>query len=537
MGALADNVDDTAPSAGGRDVARGLAYGGGDGSDFGGALGALIDPARSNLTEDKAFWAGATAPYSAPGQSMSNAMAAQVSARENQDKLKAAYIPMIMQAMTQQRSNDLGYAKMMQETLNQVNPKVDSALSALQVGAGQNPVTAAQAHSTVNNVARMYGLPGSIFGGHHSEIDGAADPATGALNPDFLAQLRLRGAPAEAGLPKAGKNAAGQSTAENPALGTVGTLGDSNGGVGTGANPTANAMEAAKAGQGDIKGYGAALGDTVGTYNQMLQRVNAVSNQMKDFTPGKYAGITGGFAAALKDVAARFPNASSDTINKFAQALSSPDGKADGVSAQQFAESLQGQESLSQVKSMLTNPDGTSNGRVNQAEFKVINGLALGAVKDPEAFRKFQEFTTGNYKNALAKYEGWGKYLQNTDPGKYSVHAFDVPWEVQQAKGLTAGQYGDLTPGGNPNGGPNPAPVVKPVGTPTPAPTPDAPAPPAPVAAPAFDAQMWERGAMQARPGAKPVVRDSSAPGGWRYASPLPGARRMGPREVSGPIQ
>jgi hypothetical protein len=508
--------------------------------DFGGALSALIDPKRSQDTEDKAFWAGMTAPASSAGVSTGNAMAAQVSARENQDKLRAAYIPLIMQSMVQQRSNDLGYAKMMQETLNGVNPKVDSALSALQAGSvgpdGQPvPVTAAQAHSTVNNVARMYGLPGSIFGGHHNEIDQSTGP-DGTVSPDFLAQLRLRGAPAEAGIGKFGKSAAGQSVIENAGTGTVTApvaVGGSGGPGDPGINPTANAVAAGKEGQGDIKGYGAGLGDTVGTYNQMMQRVNAVGAQMKEFTPGKYAGVTNGFAAALKDLSTRFPNASSETLQGFAKALSSSDGTADGVSAQQFAESLQGQESLAQVKSMLTNPDGTSNGRVNQAEFKVINNLALGALKDPGAFKKFQDFTGGNYKNALAKYSAWGDYLKQTDPAKYSVHAFDVPWEVEQAKKLSAGQFGDITspPGAAP--AQPPSAVVA------------APAPRA-VAAPVaqqqqqqqqFDPQMWEQGAVQARPGSKPVVKDPTALGGYRYAAPAEGAKRAGPREVSGRVQ
>lgn len=533
MGALADNTtDDGGPIAGGRDVARGLAYGSGSGTDFTGALGALMDPKRSQDTEDKAFWAGMTAPSSSAGNSTGNAMAAQVAARENQDKLRAAYIPMIMQSMVQQRTNDLGYAKMMQETLGSVNPKVDSALSSLQAGsvdANGNPVplSAAQAHATVNNVARMYGLPGSVFGGHHSEIDQAAGP-DGTLNPDFLAQLRLRGAPAEAGIGKFGKNAAGQSVIESPATGTVAAPV-----AGGTANPTTNAVAAAKEGQGDIKGYGAGLGDTVGTYNQMMQRVNAVGAQMKEFTPGKYAGMANGFAAAVKDLNARFPNASSDTINNFAQALVSPDGTSNGVAAQQFAESLQGQESLAQVKSMLTNPDGTSNGRVNQAEFKVINNMALGALKDPGAFKKFQDFTSGNYQNALAKYSAWGDYLKNTDPARYSVHAFDVPWEVEQAKKLATGQFGNLqTPAVVTGVPPTPVPVK-----PTVSPAAATGAPAAPVAVQQFDPQMWEPGAVQARPGSRPVIKDASAPGGYRYAQPNDGARRLGPREVSGRVQ
>lgn len=541
MGALTDNAVEPGAVPGGRDVAAGLAYGdAGRAPDaFGGALAALMDPERSRDTENKAFWAGMTAPSSSAGASTGNAMAAQVTARENQDKLRAAYIPMIMQSMVQQRTNDLGYGKMMQETLNSVNPKVDSALSSLQAGSvdanGQPvPLPAAQAHATVNNVARMYGLPGAVLGGHHAEIDQATGP-DGNLNPSYLTQLRLRGAPAEAGIGKFGKNAAGATTVENAATGTVAAPiaggADSTPGAAN-PNPTAAAVEAGKAGQGDIKAYGAGLGDTVGTYNQMMQRVNAVAAQMKEFTPGKYAGVTNGFAAALKDLAQRFPSASSDTLQGFAKALSSADGTADGISAQQFAESLQGQESLAQVKSMLTNPDGSSNGRVNQAEFKVINGLALGALKDPGAFKKFQDFTTGNYKNALGKYAAWGDYLKGTDPAKYSVHAFDVPWEVEQAKKLSAGQFGDLTPGAGAT------PAAAPAGKPTGALPGVAPPAPAAVATPAaFDGQMWEPGALQARPGSRPVVKDATAPSGYRYATPNPGAVRLGPREVTGKVQ
>ena len=103
VGAL--SAETQAPPVSGRDTARNLAYGAGnDTGAFQGALSALMDPERNAQTERQSFWAGASGPNTGGMSSVSNAMSAQVAAREAKDKLMAAYIPMIMQTMTQQRA-------------------------------------------------------------------------------------------------------------------------------------------------------------------------------------------------------------------------------------------------------------------------------------------------------------------------------------------------------------------------------------------------------------------------------------------------
>jgi hypothetical protein len=157
----------------GRETARTLAYGEGGGSNaFQGALSALMDPVRSRDTEDKAFWAGAAGPHNAPGQGASNGLAAQVSVRDAQDKLRAAYIPMIMQSMTQQRGNELAYAQFAQSRAEKVTPLINSALYGMQAN-GKTPDLAA-AHKRIDDIGDMFKMSQSETLPHHLALQEAA---------------------------------------------------------------------------------------------------------------------------------------------------------------------------------------------------------------------------------------------------------------------------------------------------------------------------------------------------------------------------
>lgn len=553
QGALSAAYED-GPVASGRSVTKSLAYGGDNGDlTFQSALSSLMDPERARDTENKAFWAGMTGPHTGGMSGVSNAMAAQVAARESQDKLRAAYIPLIMQSITQQRANDLGYAKMMQETLKEVNPRVDSALSALQAGSvGPDgtpiPIPAAHAHSVVNNIARMYGLPGSVLGAHHNEIDQASNEQ-GHINPAYLAQLRLRGAPAEAGMPKLDKNAAGQVSFATPSTGTIATAvpqqGSAPAGGHGGTNPTLADNKAVDLDLGDAQKYEESLRGTVDNYSGMRQRLNAVVDAAKDIVPGKYAGVANSVGAALKDLSDRFPSLKgSEMLTNAANALTgNGTGKGDPVASAQLIKSMATMETIAQIKTSLSNDNGTSAGRMTQTEF--LNTLANnpGLLTAPDALDRFNKIITGLHSNALNKYGAWADYKLATPRSHVSTTRFDSTWSRKEAEALNRGGFGDVTtpnevPMGDdqvPNGTPpqpkggvklnersdwgKNTPPAQPEARPTPVPRPAQ----APVQ---FNPAEWEKGAIMAPGGKHPVVRDPRAPGGWRYANTsAPGGR------------
>jgi hypothetical protein len=532
------------PVTSGREVTKALAYGGDNGDvTLQGAMAMLMNPDRTQDTENKAFWAGMTGPQTGGMSGVSNAMAAQVAAREAQDKLRAAYIPMIMQTMTQQRANDLGYAKMMQDTLKEVNPKVDSALSALQAGSvdaqgNRVPIQAAHAHSVVNNHARMYGLPGAMFGAHHNEIDAATD-SEGNVDPNYLTQVRLRGAPAEAGLAKESKNAAGQTTFGSAATGTVAPAIVPSGvpSAGHGAvNPTLADNKAADIDLTDAGKYEEALRGAADTYGGMRQRLNAVVDASKDIVPGKYAGVANSVGAALKDLSERFPSLKgSDTLNNAANALTgSGTGKGDPVASSQIMKSMAVMETISQIKASLANENGTSSGRLTVPEFNKTLENNPGLLTSPEALTRFATIIKGLHTNALNKYSSWADYRHSVPRSSVNTIGFDAGWSKKEAQALDRGGFGDTTTPGVvplgddqvPNGTNPPAGGVKfneREGWAKPGAPAVQKAPPAASEVPAqapvqFDPNQWEKGAILAPGGRKPVVRDASAPGGWRYA-------------------
>ena len=499
-------MSDTQGALSGVGIARNLAYGDDDpqsGGGIAGALSQLMDPERAAQTEKQAFWAGMTAPNNGTGgASTSNALAAQNEARLNNDKLKAQYIPMIMQSLAAQRTNQIAYAKMMMERQKEVNPIINSALYGLQANGA--PVTMAQAHQTIDDVGAQYNMHPQELAVHHSMLDHAAGPDGKGL-PNYLQQRRVAAAPAAEGLAGFGKNAAGQTVVENRVAGTVAAPM-----AGANTNPSTAGVKAGEAGQGDIKAFGEGLMGKIETYNQMMQRVNAVSKSLDEFEPGKYSGVAGGFAAAVTDLSKRFPSATMESIKGYVESKLGAKG-GNPLAAKQFADSIRGQESLAQIKAMLTGADGNSAGRVNQAEFRVIDNLALGSLTDPTAFKRFQDFHQAQYSNAMRKYIDWTKHKDVTPPESLSVDKFNAPWEQEEQKRLSTGEYGDL---GKPPA-PKPAEQPKPA---APAPAPAAAA--RPTEAVKFEPSQWEKGAVMAPGGKRPVVKDPTVPGGYRYAKP-----------------
>lgn len=438
-------------SGGGRESAKALAFGDASSSSNPvlGALSELLNPERSAEQERNAYWAGMLTPSKSGNASehMGSAMKAQVEAREAQDKLKAAYIPLIMQSMAQQRANELGYAKFAQERLEKTGPLINSALYGMQAD-GATP-TMGDAEQRIRDTAAQYGMQPHEVTPHLESLQRGAGQ-DGSRLPQYLQQLRVAAAPPAEGIAKFGTNAAGQTTTQNPVAGTVGMPG----GKAPDVNPSKTTVKVDEDSRGDIKGYTESLHNKVAAYNDMLQRLNAIGANLDEFQPGKYAGIAGGFASAVKDLANRFPNGSSETIKAFANAVLGSDGSGAGgdpVAAAQFAEALKAQEAIAQTKAMVTG-EGTGS-RIGQQEVMMVARNIPGNAMDPGAYKKFIDFMRGQGVNAMNKYQGWADHIDKTDPSRLSVHAFDVPYEAKASKQLTQGAFGDLV---------NPSPVPKP---------------------------------------------------------------------------
>lgn len=435
---------DNARAPAGRDIARSLAYGdGGEPQTQGGGLGAfatalqaLMDPQRSGDTESKAFWAGAAAPSTGGMSGVSNAMASQVAAREAQDKLRAAYIPMIMQAMVQQRQTDLGYAQFAQKRAQETAPMINQALYGMQAN-GQIP-SIAEAHKRIDDVGSMFNMSPQELYSHHIALHRGAGP-DGANMDTYLQQLRSAAAPAAEGLPKFGTNQAGQTTTQNPVKGSV-SIADTEGAQGK-VNPTKTSVEIDKMYRGDPGKYTEDLTGAMNGYADMLNRGNAINDALSSFTPGKYSGKVGGLAAATKDLARMFPNATTESINNYVTGLMGPKGDGVGanpVAAQQFAESMKTQEALAQLKASL---DG--QGRIGQQELRMLNSAMMSTTSDPAAFNKFMTYAKGRMANITNKLHAWGEHAK-AHGDNLSVPAFEIPYAVDEAKQLIGGRSGQL---------------------------------------------------------------------------------------------
>lgn len=469
-------------SVGGRDIAQNLAYGSGQGGGYGAfatALGALMDPERSESTERKAFWAGATGPQSGGMSGVSNAMSAQVAAREAQDKLRAAYIPLIMQSMVQQRQTDLGYAQFGQQRAEKVTPMINQALYGMQAD-GKTP-SLSEAHKRIDDVGSMFNMAPQELLPHHLALHRGAGPDGSGIDT-YLQQLRVAAAPPAEGLSKFGTNQAGQTTLQNQVKGQVGLPGEA--GMDK-TNPTKTSVEMDKMYRGNPGKYTEDMAGSLNGYADMLNRGNAINDALASFTPGKYSAKVGGLAAATKDLARMFPGATTESINNYVTSLMGPKGDGTGanpVAAQQFAESMKVQEAMAQLKTSL---DG--QGRIGQQELMMLNGAMMSTASDPASFDKFMTYAKGRAANVTNKLQAWGEYASKNGDN-LSVPAFEIPYSVEEAKQLIKGGSGQLN-----SHEPNPAvpnKTVPPVSAITKQPTPPTQGMALPSAAPAQKAAV-----------------------------------------------
>jgi hypothetical protein len=146
-----------------------------------GALSSVMDPKRERRNSDAAFMEGLLAPSASAGSAfLSNAMAAQRSSQENSDKLKAQYIPLIMQAVNQQRQLQFQAAQFDATRMKDLNPQIGAAVAALRT----NPnASIDDAHAAVDAVLEQNGIPKQYGRAHHDYLDKITQGEGGKHDP------------------------------------------------------------------------------------------------------------------------------------------------------------------------------------------------------------------------------------------------------------------------------------------------------------------------------------------------------------------
>ena len=152
-----------------------------------GALSSVMDPRREQRRADAAFVEGYLAPSASGGSAfLSNAMAAQRTAEENSDKLKAQYIPLIMQSLVQQRQAQLQAAQFGAQQLEKVMPVINTNLAALKLDPNAD---LARAHQTVDATLAQYNIPPQYGQPVKQWINSRATTPDGQFNPDGFNSL------------------------------------------------------------------------------------------------------------------------------------------------------------------------------------------------------------------------------------------------------------------------------------------------------------------------------------------------------------
>ena len=408
-------------------------------------------------------------------------------------------------------------SKQSRDYLEKINPAIDNHLASLTVG-GNEP-TYQDAVNKVIEFGRNNQVPSQILFDRIKSI-----PQEPKQLDQYLYGLSAANSPADKLLPTAGTNAAGQNIGVNPVRGQTQTLNTQ----GKGGNPSTADAKFDEAGRGDVKSYEEALRSRSDAYETMLARMNEQAEYVKKFQAGKYAGMAGGLAAAVKDLGSRLPGIDKDTVEDLARRLvGAPAGSKDALAAQQLFEQLSQQEVLAQLRSSLG--DGQ---RMNLAEVKAFQNANLGTRMDPETFAGMRKFFYNQAAEAGNKYNAWGEYLSNPNTTKPSVTGFDAPYSHKRMGHLLSGSTEVMDPTKPTN--------LKPTYANT-EPTSPAPQPSAPTARPAperVDLSMYEPGA-RVGPTGKVYVIDSRGVRPARKISDSPDGSltRISNREVAGKVQ
>lgn len=430
--------------------------------------------------------------------------------RLKQQELKAQYIPMIMQSIMQQQQMTLSAANATREYLKDINPRIDSHMAALLTS--NNQPTYEQAVQRLLQVGQEYQVPPQVLMPKIQAIPKDPEQLQG-----YLLRLATGTAGADKMVPTLGTSASGQQTAANPVLGTTTPLSGSAGTPAHPANPTKAQALFDEGSVGDIKEYEKGLRDRADTYKQMLARMNEQAQYVRQFQPGRYAGLAGGFAAAVKDIGSRLPGIDPAAVEDVTRKLlSAPEGSKEALSAQQLFEQLSQQETLAQLRSSLGEGQ-----RMNQAEYRNFSGVNLGQRMDPETFNGLRKFFYSQAADAANRYAGWADYASDDSVPKKTVTGFDARYSKKELDHYLGGNPGPVPGSAKPGYEAPPKPVA-------------APAAVLPAVAKQVDLKQYESGA-RVGPTGKVYVIDGGKPRAAKLISEG-GQGRISNREVFGKV-
>lgn len=371
--------------------------------------------------ENLSFWGGFGSPNNSTGQlsgALGNAMSAQAATRLERDKLRAQYVPLIMQSLVQGQQMSITAANAGRDLLKDVNPKIDTHLAAMRTDNAQPGY--GDVMERIMQVGEEYQLPASVIQTRLRSVP--KDPAELA---GYLDRLASAGAGADKMVPTSGTDAAGRTVRVNPNRGTTSVLGaDAQPGAAPKAdvNPSSTQVNWEKEVKGDPKAYESALRDRNDSYIQMMSRMNEQAKYVDSFQPGRYAGIVGGVAAAVKDIGLRLPGINPKTVEDLAARLvGAPPGSAESVSSIQLFKQLAQQETLSQLKTSLGEGQ-----RLNQSEYQNFAKANLGEAMDPQTFKGMRDFYYKQAADNANKYSSWADYVGDPSVSKPSVTGFDA---------------------------------------------------------------------------------------------------------------
>lgn len=465
-----------------------------------------LPPEGDAAAENLSFWGGFSSAKDNMGGSLTgalgNAMQAQGATRLERDKLRAAYMPLIMQSLIQNQQMTLQAGNAQRDWLEKVNPKIDAHMAALRTG--DNMPTYDQAVEQAIKVGQQYQLPPGIMRAHIASI-----PRDPAELKAYLDQMAVAQAGTKELMPTIGKSSTDQNVVVNPIMGTTRQMRDTtppalSGGLG--ANPDKMAVKWKTDAMGDPAKYEEGLRSESSAWDQALARLNPGLDYMKNFTPGKYANVAGGLAAAIKDIGEHIPGVDPAKVKQFAEKLvNSPDGSTESIAARQAFTSMMAQEAVNQLKA--TEGDKP---RFTNAEINVFNKTGVNALMTPEAVNLLVSTATKRAAEASNKYSAFNEY-KKANPAGGSVSAFDAPYSSgrmgYRLEGKTGVYQGDQP--GKLTDVQHPATIAAPDMSKTGAAKPTGP----------VDLTRYEAGAIVG-PTGKVIIKDPSAKYGFRVAKP-----------------
>lgn len=460
-------------------------------------------PAASDRNEWLSFGAGMGAPTKtgALTEALGAGMAAQAESRLSRDKLRAQYMPLIMQSLIQSQQMTLAAGNAGRDWLKDVIPKVDSHLAALRTGNAEP--TYEDVVSRALQLGEEYQIPPQVLMSKIRSIP------RGPELTQYLDRLAVGTAGAKELIPTVKANAAGQDVATSGVRGTTQVLtpaGAPGAPQAANANPTSTFVDWQKATAGDVKTYEEGLRSRADAYRAMLSRMNEQAAFVNEFTPGRYAQMAGGIGAAIKDIGQRLPGVDKKTVEDLAnKIMGAKEGSPQALAAQQLFEQLAQQETLAQLKTSLGEGQ-----RMNMSEYQNFAKNNLGQAMDPETFKAMRSFYYRQAADATNRYKAWADYVADPGNKRPTVTGFDALHTQKEMDHYLSGNRGVVD--ASKPGASNPTYKEEPKTPMPPAPKPEAPAPAAAKPAAAqVDLSVYEDGA-RVGPTGKVYVMEKGVP-------------------------